>query len=91
MRTLERVFWISLLAIVIACASGRPPEKDFETIKYVPEYELQCLWYLKGEEQVLTCPGDNDYPLDPFVYTAGALAKEIQYQRLLIKSCKKWR
>ena len=91
MKALERIFWISILSIVIACATGSPPSKPFETIHYIPEYEIRCLWYLKGNDMVLTCPGDNDYPENTFVITVEGYEKEIGYQHTLINSCKRWK
>ena len=45
MKTIERIIWISLLLIVVACAD-LSPVKDFTSTLYAIDWDSKCLTYV---------------------------------------------
>ena len=89
MKWNERLIYIFILAIAIAC-SGNPPKKNYKVTDYTVG-KSPCLYYDEEGRTERTCPGDYDYPKSIVVLSGKDHKNEIDYQNLLIKSCKEWR
>lgn len=85
---------ISLIAILVAFAvacGGLAPVKDYE-VTYYDMDQPACLWYFNDKnEDVLTCPGDHDYPADVFCKKFSDEQKDLNFTDEAINKCKVWR
>ena len=74
--------------VVVACSSA--PLKDFKTLQYLPD-NGNCFTRILPDGSVETeCYDDNDNP-DWITVKKSFFNKELDYQDLLIRECKKWR
>jgi hypothetical protein len=80
-----------LLFLFVACSSA--PIKDFKTIQWLPDDGNCHARKLKDGSIVSECYYDEgtDEEADWVVVRKSDFNKELNYQDLLIKSCKKWK
>ena len=92
MKTTKIAKTLLLLIVLLSCA-GAAPVKDFKTIQFLPRHG-DCFDRLKKDDTIETkCYFDNGTEEEGNWITIRKTDynKELNYQDLLKKECKKWK